>query len=86
MQHESPKNSAKNNKIYPKKGQSGFSCCNEVLYDCPFLGSGDYTFTGETIEALGELGEVFLKIHKRLLAEGYTIEHGQIKKLDVIKF
>ena len=86
MQHENSKNSIRNKKIIPKKGQSGFSCCNEVLYDCPFLGAENCTFARETLEALNELGNVYKKIHDRLIADGYTIEHGQIKKLDVIKF
>ncbi len=34
----------------------------------------------ETIDSLLELGRVLERIHRRLLAEGYTIEGGKIYK------
>ncbi|MES2224280.1 MAG: hypothetical protein V4469_05120 [Patescibacteria group bacterium] len=44
-------------------------------------------FSKETIEALGDLGIVLRKIHRRLLAEGYVISEGRIiKKPDIIEY
>lgn len=37
-------------------------------------------FSNETVEALAELGIVLERIHRRLLAEGYSIESGKIYK------
>ncbi|MEI6480433.1 MAG: hypothetical protein WCO12_02850 [bacterium] len=42
--------------------------------------------TDDTMKSLVELGEVLREIHNRLVSEGYTIENGKIKKLDVIEF
>lgn len=43
-------------------------------------------FSGETLESLGELGDVLKRIHDRLTDEGYVIVNGKIEKLNIIKF
>lgn len=40
-----------------------------------------FTLPQETIDSIVELGEVLKVIRKRMLADGYTIVSGQIKKL-----
>ncbi len=52
----------------------------------PPVNRDELIFTKETVESLGELGEILKKIHKRLISEGYTIVDGKIKKLDIIKY
>ncbi len=45
-----------------------------------------YAFPEETIISLSDLGDVLREIQERLIAEGYSIIDGQLKKLDTIKF
>jgi hypothetical protein len=68
----------------PEEGQRNPLCSNRGSSRCPSL--GENLFSQETIEAVIELGEVLKPIRKRMLAEGYTIVDGKLKKLDVIKF
>ena len=59
----------------------------KVAEDCRFIPVETELFSDETIVALGDLGAVLMRIHKRLLAEGYEIKDGKItKKIDIIKF
>jgi len=37
-----------------------------------------FSFSQETIDSLYELGNVYAKIRKRLLSEGYIIKDGKI--------
>jgi hypothetical protein len=41
---------------------------------------GTHTFSAETIGSLTELGSIFRRIHKRMIAEGYVISNGHISK------
>jgi hypothetical protein len=40
----------------------------------------EFLFSQETIDAVVELGGVLTVIRKRMLAEGYNIVDGQVKK------
>ncbi len=37
-------------------------------------------FSKETIDSLKDLGEVLMRIHRRLISEGYIIKDGKIYK------
>ena len=39
-----------------------------------------YAFTQETIDSLKDLGDTLMRIHLRLIREGYIIKDGQIYK------
>ena len=69
------------NKIESSEEQRSLLCSNKELYRCSSLGLSE-----DTIKSLNELGDVLRAIDMRMLAEGYTIIDGKIKKLDVIEF
>lgn len=64
------KDSNKPYNFQPSEGQRESLCRNNGSLRCPSLGSRPYIFSDETIQSLGELGEVFKRIRQRLIAEG----------------
>jgi hypothetical protein len=53
----------------------------------PSLPKEKIEFSDETIQSLKELGAILLRIHNRLISEGYVIKDGRIYKdgVDVTK-
>lgn len=40
-----------------------------------------HRFSKETLQSLRELGELFAKIHVRMISEGYVIQDGEVIKV-----
>ena len=69
-----------NNDVFvPDEGQRDFLCNNKSSLRCPSSGFNQ-TLSDETIFGIKELGNIFNKIHNRLLNEGYIISDGKIYK------
>jgi hypothetical protein len=64
----------------PSEGQRNPLCSNRGSSRCPSLDVSERRFSDDTVESLHELGEVLMRIHKRLVSEGYTIGNGKISK------
>jgi hypothetical protein len=49
------------------------------VYDQDFVPTpANQPLSQETLKSLRELGEIFRRIHHRLVSEGYTIQDGKI--------
>lgn len=65
----------------PNEGQRGLLCSNKASLRCPSL-SLSPILSGDTLDALEELGGVLKAIRKRMYAEGYEIINGNVRKID----
>ena len=66
--------------LEPNEGQRGLLCSNKASLRCPSLSSSS-KLSQDTLDALEELGDVLLGIHKRMISEGYELIDGHIQKM-----
>ena len=78
--NELRKSLVSNKNFEPREGQRELLRSSKDLLRCPSFGVSSI-LSKDTLNALEELGYVLKSIHRRMIAEGYEIVDGVVKKV-----